>query len=322
MVKRRTGTTPLTRASTLCTCLVLSFVGLLGFAASAGAGPLDEIASPVEETVAPVKEAVETVTPPVVSAPPAPEAPAPVPATPAPPPAPTPPPPPRSPAPVNDVVSGLESSATSAGEVARHTVESSSETAVRTTANTGAAADGARPTGGASSGSGSPGGAETRGNDRRAPATQPNVPDLAPRATGGKKGDGPSIASPPISFPSPFIFVWPAIALGGPLDDFVDLDRFLSTWSRATLALFSEYGTGSLRGEVAPAAAAAADAALGPAVSVSHSHSPFSFPSGPPWIPGSGGASVLLYLLFLALAGLAIAVIVRRRASEEKEPHG
>ena len=317
MVKRPIRSSAFTPMSALRPWLILSFVWLLAFAPSAGAGPLGEVTSSVEKTVAPVKETVETVTAPVTPTPPTPEAPAPVPATP--------PPPPRVPAPVKDV----ESTVASAGEAAKHTVESASEKVGRTAANAGAPADsdlpvsganaanpgtpadGMKPASGASSESDSPQGAETPGTGRRAPATPPDVADLAPPGPGPGSVGGALIPPFATSFRWPFVFVWPAIALSGPLGNFV------SAWSTTTLGLFNKYGTGSLRRETSPAAGGAG--ALGAAAAVSHS--PSSFPAGSPWIPGSGGVSVPFYLL-LALAGLAIAVTVRRHASEENGPHG
>jgi len=249
MVKRPIRSSAFTPMSALRPWLILSFVWLLAFAPSAGAGPLGEVTSSVEKTVAPVKETVETVTAPVTPTPPTPEAPAPVPATP--------PPPPRVPAPVKDV----ESTVASAGEAAKHTVESASEKVGRTAANAGAPADsdlpvsganaanpgtpadGMKPASGASSESDSPQGAETPGTGRRAPATPPDVADLAPPGPGPGSVGGALIPPFATSFRWPFVFVWPAIALSGPLGNFV------SAWSTTTLGLFNKYGTGSLRRE-------------------------------------------------------------------------
>jgi hypothetical protein len=329
MVKRHIRSSPFTPVSALRPWLILSFVWLLAFAPSAGAGPLDEVTGPVEKTVAPVKETVETVTAPVTSPPPTREAPGPVPATPPTPPAATPPPPPRLPAPVKDV----ESTVASAGEAAKHTVESASEKVGGTAANAGAPADSDLPVSGANatiagapgdgmkaaSGAGSesdlPQGAETPRTGRGAPATPPDLADLALHGPGPGNVGGALIPPIATSFRWPFVFVWPAIALTGPFGNLV------SAWSTTTLRLFSKYGPGSLggepRGEASPAAAGTG--ALGEAAAASHS--PFSFPPGSPWRPGGGGVSALFYLLF-ALAGLAIAVTVRRHASEEKEPQG
>lgn len=336
MVKWRNKRSPLTRLSIWCSWLILSFASLLVFAPSAGAAPLDEILKPVEETVAPIKQGVETVTAPVLASPPAAEAPAPAPAMSAAPPEAAPPPPPRSSAPVKEVSAGLEGVVASAGEVAGHAVEGTSETVVRTAAgagapsgggkpaseasgpSAGAPADRVEPVGGASPASASP--AATPGTGGRAQPAQPDVANLTPQGPGAqepgaKQGDGPPIAAAALAFRSPFVFVWPALALG-PFSNLASLDDFLSTWSRATLADLKASETGSLRGDLAPAG----DSSIGRAVAVTHS--PTSTSPGLNWIPGTGDDSVLLYLLLFALAGLAIVAVVRRHASEEKEPHG
>jgi hypothetical protein len=322
------------RGSIWCSWLILSLASLLVFAPSAGAAPLDEILRPVEETVAPIKQVVETVTAPVLAPPPAAEPPAPAPATT---PEPTSPPPARSPAPVKEASAGLEGVVASAGEAARYAVEGASETVVRTAAGAGAPAGGGtpasdasgpsagapaagvEPTGGPSPASASP--AATPDAGGRAGPAQPDVASLPPgpgaQEPGAKNGDGGPIAAAALAFRSRFVFVWPALALGGPFGNLAGLDDFLSTWSRATLADLNESrGAGSLRGNLAPAGASS----IGRAIAVTHS--PASSSPGLNWIPGSGDDSVLVYLLLFTLAGLAILVVVRRHASEEKEPHG
>ena len=300
--------------------LILGFVWLLAFAPAptAAAGPLDEVTSSVEKTVAPVKETVETVTAPINSPPPTPEAQVPAPSSP--------PPPPRVPAPVKEV----ESTVASAGEAAKRTVETASENVRSGATNAGAPVDSDLPVSGATAGttadtkpsseagseSDSLRRAEPPGTGGRAPATPPDVADLVLRGPG--PGDVGGALIPPFatSFRWPFVFVWPAIALTGPLGDFVR--AWSTTTLGPTLGLFSRDGTGSLRPERSPAEPGGTGALGEPAAL---SHSAFSFPPESPWVPESGGVSAL-FVLLLALAGLAVAVTVRRHASEEKEAQG
>ena len=322
---------------------LLGAASLLAAPATAGAGALDGVTGAVGEVTAPVKQATEAVTVPAVTVPPPPEVPV-LPPTPPPlppvsvpvtPPVTTPPLPSVPPVKVPSVVP--QTAAPAVGKTAASAAAGATETVTKTagtaTKAAGDAAAGVEQTTagavGTAGGTGSLPGAGAGGTGRTAEANRgggslqrpvdaaqaagaPEIPGSArDRAAGGAQSRAGGNEAPPLGAirapfdRSPFIFVWPAIAL-----ERAWLGTFLSDWSRATLARFTRHGTDSLRGGEAPATGTR-QIALGEAVASSSTTSePFGLPN---WIPGGGAAvPALLFVLALALGIPAIVMVCRR----------
>ena len=311
---------------------LLVAASLLAAPATAGAGALDGVTGAVGEVTAPVKQATEAVTVPAVTVPPPPEVPV-LPPTPPPlppvsvpvtPPVTTPPLPSVPPVKVPSVVP--QTAAPAVGKTAASAAAGATETVTKTAGTaTKAAGDAAagveQTTGGAVGTAGGTGrtaeanrggGSLQRPVDAAQAAGAPEMPGSAgDRAAGGAQSRAGGNEAPPLGAirapldRSPFIFVWPAIAL-----ERAWLGTFLSDWSRATLARFTRHGTDSLRGGEAPATGTR-QIALGEAVASSSTTSePFGLPN---WIPGGGAAvPALLFVLALALGIPAIVMVCRR----------
>jgi len=307
-------------------------------------GPVNEVTAPIQEAV---DESVPPVTPPPpVSEPPPvklPEAQVPeVPMTPAPvkppeapvkvpapqpikvPVSPTTGNPPDAPKVVESAKSTVETvtktvtqageTATSAGDEAAGNAKGAAAertTSVQKTAGSAARVLSAPQTG---SGAGSRSAQETAAG--AAPSARGSKAEngTAALATGAKaapaSADSPGVlAGVPARFLSPFVYVWPAVALlaEGPLGDFV------GDWSRSLLTLLEDASPGSLGGE-----GSALDDATATEASSSSSQPPWSWFAShfiPPfnWIGGGAALPVFVFLLILAAGTASILLAMRRQ---------
>lgn len=322
--------------ASMCIVWVLAGVGSSLLPTAASAGPLEDVTGQVNEVTAPLQEAVQQVVPPVTAPPPAP-APPPVPLpkvkVPA---APVKPPPVRLPqAPVKipppsaataaNIVEGATKTATSSAG----TAASSGQAAVNETQSAvGAVTDATQQTAESATAE-----AET--------VLDATATAAAARTTGRQDASGGSTAARPfvesssalpadagataapddfssMVFPgiparllSPFIRVWPAVALvtEGPLG------AFFGNWSRSVLALFEENRTGSLPGEGEGALSEPLTAP--PPTAPSAQQPPFSWFASPARTPfnwvGNESALVVLALFLIAGASALLMLALGRR---------